>query len=515
MSPFTRLKASSLQRTGGVQFSSLCPLQQRRFKGNSLGRFRFFIVIPDARIEAEQVEKGGRTLRSRVLRAGSWALFGHFLTLALRFIGNLILTRIFAPEIFGILAVVSSVLTVISLLADMGLRQAVIQSANGKNSAFLNTAWTLQILRGFLIWSFGAIFAVVIYVAGNRDLLPAGSVYTSPGLPAYIVVASFSAVLWGFQSMKAVTADRNLDLKRVIAIELLVQIVSLLLVVWLGWATRSIWSYIAGGLFSAAIAAALSHIWLSGPMDRFAWNKTALQELARFGKWTFVSSAIAAFAMNGDSLLLGGWVGAAVLGYYSIASNLASLTEGVAGRIYGSVSLPALSEIARLQPHRFPELHFRLRWVTDAVLLSIAGFLFATGAEIIKLLYDPRYSSAGWILQWLSFSLLFTRYGVVHSAYLALGRPEYNTAINITKVISLFTIVPLLFYTFGLPGAVIGIAFHMCPTVLWIFYFNGRHGLNNFRFEIFILGMWPLGWLTGSAFIVLVETIKLSLFGSH
>ena len=184
---------------------------------------------------------------------------------------------------------------------------------------------------------------------------------------------------------------------------------------------------------------------------------------------------------------------------YSISYNLANIAEGLAGRLFGSVAFPALSEAARQDRRRVPEIYFRMRWITDLSLLFASGFLFATGSVIINVLYDPRYASAGWMLEYLSLGLFFTRYGLSQNAYLALGRPDYVTILSVTKLVSLFVLVPLLFYIFDLRGAVIGIALHMLPVALWTFYFGRKHHLNNLSLELAVLFVWLLGWLIGSA----------------
>jgi O-antigen/teichoic acid export membrane protein len=437
------------------------------------------------------------SLKSRVMRAGGWTVAGHFFSLALRFLGSLVLTRIFAPEVFGILAVITSVQVIINLLADIGLRQALIQSPNGENPYFLHTAWTLQIIRGVVVCFMGICLAAGLHFAKDWGWLSANSAYAFPSLGNLLTVASLSAVILGFQSMKAVTASRGLDQKRLTIIELIVQGLSLLVIALIGWATGSIWSYVASGLIASTVTVLLSHCWLHGEPDKFGWDKKALTEFSHFGKWTFISSAIGAFAVNGDNLLLGGWANATMLGYYALANNLASITEGVAGRIHGTVLLPALSEIARNQPYRVSELLLRMRWVVDSVILGSAGFLLSAGPGIVQLLYDPRYASAGWMLQLLSFRLVFARYAIFQSAYLAMGLPQYITAINLIRVISIFTLVPIGFYFYGFEGAIIALSLHMLPSCVWIFYINRQLRLNNLRFEILVLCVWAIGFLIG------------------
>ena len=136
-----------------------------------------------------------------------------------------------------------------------------------------------------------------------------------------------------------------------------------------------------------------------------------------------------------------------------------------------------------------------------AGFVGMAGFLFSTGEWIVSLLYDARYAPAGGMLELLSFSLLLVRYGLPQVAYLALGRPSHLASINGVRLLSLFVMVPTLFYLLGIQGAILGIAFHQMPILLWIFWFNHRYRLNNLRLELVVLFVWPLGWLMGSALL--------------
>src|SRR4051794_28821951 len=99
--------------------------------------------------------KGARptsSLRSRIVRAGSWVVVGHALSMVIRLASSIILSRIFAPEVFGVLSVVTTFFVVLSLFTDLGLRQVIISSPNGGDPSFLRTAWTVQIVRGFVVW---------------------------------------------------------------------------------------------------------------------------------------------------------------------------------------------------------------------------------------------------------------------------------------------------------------------------------------------------------------------------
>jgi O-antigen/teichoic acid export membrane protein len=449
-----------------------------------------------------------RSLKKRVLSASAWTMAGYGTALVLRLLGNLVIARLLSPEVFGIMAVATSIQLVIALTGDIGLRQAVIRSPNIGEPRFLNTAWSVQILRGLSIWTFCVLAAVCLYALDWAGTIATGSVYGNQSLPSIVAVTSFSIVIDSFQSMKVMTLGRNLSLARLTIIELIQMAAGLVVAIGLAWSTRSVWCFVASSLVGSIINTSIGHLWLPGAPDRIAWDRHALKELMQFGKWASVSSFVGIIASQGSRLLLGAWLTPTNLGLFSIASNLSSVIDGVGGRLFGAVSLPALSEIVHEQPHRLREVFYRMRWGADAAYVGSAGFLYASGDAIVGLLYDPRYGGAGHMLQLLSFYLLFARYGIVQDVYIALGKASYLSAINTTKLISLFLTVPLLYYLLGQTGAIIGAAFCLAPVVPLTFWLNRRHNLNDFKFEFFVMALWPVGWLAGTAFTQLMSLLR-------
>jgi O-antigen/teichoic acid export membrane protein len=437
------------------------------------------------------------TLKLRAYRAAGVTIVGHFASLALRLAGTIVLSRLFSPDLFGIMAVINAVQVMIALLTDFGIRQSLVRSANSENPKFQDTAWTLQVLRGLLVFAGGLAVSGALYVIHLLDLTPIDSAYGGPQLPLLIVVSSLSIVICGFQSINYDLANRTLNLTRITTIDLVSQAASLCLVVAVAWITRSIWSYVVGGLFTSSLIVLLSHVCLEGRTARFGWHRDAAAELRHFGKWVFLSSAISAFVISGDRLLLAALITPTALGNFNIATNIVAVADAVIGRLFGNTMLPVLSEVWREQPHRLAEVYWRMKKIIDVGAVGFAGFLFAVGPCITSLLYDPRYSTAGSMIQLLSFSLILSRYGMATSLYLALGFSRYQTILSIVRLLSLFSIVPVLYWVFGTSGAILGIAIYLLPQTACIFAFNQRFRLNRARTELALLTCWPMGWTIG------------------
>lgn len=446
------------------------------------------------------------SLKQRVLRAGGWTLAGYGVTLAIRLGSTLIMTRLLAPEMFGVMAIASMVLTILSMMSDLGLRSNIVQSPRGEDPAFLDTAWVVQIIRGVVLWAVASLVGLGLYLGNLGGAFPPSSVYASPVLPLVIVVGTFSAVISGLAPTGIALAQRYFDQKRLVQMELVSQLVGFVFMVAAGMATQSIWALVAGGLVSATTSTILSHWWLKMHRNRFRWDRSALRELMGFGKWTAVSSVFTVLSLNGDRLLLGGLVEADVLGMYAIATLILGTIEGALGRFFGAVSLPALSEIARTDPARLREIYYRLRVPGDLILLFSTGALYVVGQHVIDLLYDPRYAAAGGMLQVLAFSYFSARYNVAYHVYLAVAKPRYLAAINLVRCVSLFAVVPVAYAFGGAQAAVWGIALHGLAMIPFLIGFNVRLGLNDTRRELMVLVALPAGFACGYALKFLAGT---------
>jgi len=362
---------------------------------------------------------------------------------------------------------------------------------------FLDTAWTVQIVRGFVVWGLVVLVALGLVVARGRGLLAEGTVYAAPILPWVLVASALGVVIAGFQSTRVALAERGLNQRKLIQIELVSQITALACMVALGAATHSIWALVAGQLVSGLVGVALGHRVLPGHPARLAWDRSSLAEIVGFGKWVFVSSFVGVFALNADRLVLGGVLTPALLGQLAIAVALVGAVQGVFGRIYTTIAMPVLSETARLQRSRLKEVFYRIRVPTDLALLFCAGLLAGAGSLVVRLLYDQRYLDAGWMLQILAVSLVWVRYGASQELYLALGQPRYVAFLNFARFASVFPALFLGLALGGAKGAIWGFALYPVVIAAMTYRFNARLGLNDFRRDLGVLVALPLGYAVG------------------
>jgi len=451
---------------------------------------------------------GTVSLSRRLSGAAAWVIFGAGAAHVIRLGGNLIVTRLLAPEMFGLVAVAGLVPMILSMLSDIGFRENVCRSPRGDDQDFLNTLWAVQIMRGFSLWIGCLLIACLLYFIGWQSWLSPNSTYGDPRLPWVVAVSSMSIVISSLHSTKVFSENRHFRIKQLLKIELLTQVTGLIVMIAIAWATGSIWSILISGLVSPIVYVALSHLWLPGENNRLAWAKDHVTEIMTFGKWLVWSSAFTVLASNGDRILLGAFVSAQTLGFYTIAANLAGAVDLLVGQIFSRVVMPGFSEVARTDPDRLARAYFKIRARFDPLMLGLSGFLFSAGHIAINIMYDSRYKSAGSILEILALGLIISRYALAQSVYLATNRPKYLVWLNIVRFLSIYILVPIGFYAFGLSGALYAIAFREVVTVPMILYFNSKYNINNWLLEFKILMAWPLGYAFGLGALSIYSIIR-------
>lgn len=386
-------------------------------------------------------------LRKLAVTGAFWTFAGYGATQALRLGGNLILTRLLFPEAFGLMAIVQVWMVGLQLFSDVGIVPAIIQSKRGDDPDFLNTAWSIQVVRGTTLWICSCFLA-----------WPAAMLYHEPMLQYLLPVTGLNALISGFNATKLATVNRNLSLKRLIAIETISYAIGLLVMILWALYTSTVWSLVGGGILATFIKMIASHQALPGPSNRWHFDRCSFHDLRRFGSWIFLSSIVTFLVGQGDRLLIGYLLDVRFLAFYSLAVGMSSLFHEAFRSIGGRVLFPAYSKVVRENPDNFYRVVRKSRFLQIAVSGVISILFIIFGKNIMSVLYDTRYADSGWMLQLLAVGQL---YHVLESSnvgvLMALGNIKSMTLLLTIQSIVQFITVPVAYYFFGNNGIVYGV----------------------------------------------------------
>ena len=323
-----------------------------------------------------------RVLRGSALTAGSYAI-----TQALRLASNLILARLLFPEAFGLMALVSVFLVGLAMFSDVGIGPAISQSARGDEPDFLDTAWTVQVLRGVLLWLATCLLA-----------WPASRLYGAPELLHLLPVAGLTLLIGSFNTTRIDTANRHLLLGRLTALDLVAQVIGIVAMVGLAFAMRSVWALVIGALIGTVAKLVLTHFGLPGHRNRFRWEPVAGRELVHFGKWIFLSTACGFLLSQGDKAILGAYLQLSELGVYNIGYFLASFPVLLGGAVTGRILIPIYRDHPpAASATNAAKLH-RLRYGLTGMMLLMLAVMGLIGLPLVAVMYDDRYWHAGVIV---------------------------------------------------------------------------------------------------------------------
>ncbi|HEY9698243.1 MAG TPA: oligosaccharide flippase family protein [Trichocoleus sp.] len=414
------------------------------------------------------------SIKKLAIRGAVWTVAGYGAGQILRFGSNLLLTRLLFPDLFGLMSLVYVFISGLLLFSDLGIGTSVIQNKRGDDPDFLNTAWTMQVIRGAILWLLCLLIAV-----------PVAHLYNEPQLAWLLPVVGLNSVAMGLNSTAIFTLNRNLSVKQLAIFELGGQLISV--IVMLTWAviSPSIWALVAGGLVAPLFQLVWSHQMNKGKPNRFTWDKSAVSEIVSFGKWIFLSTALTFLSTQSDRLILGKLFSFEMLGVYGVAFTLADIPRQLMMAVSHKVIFPTYAKMLELPRSEFRTKILRNRRMILLVLAVVVAALTSCGDLVVTTLYDGRYRAAAWMLPLLAMGtwpVMLTQ--TIDPILFAIGQPRYIAFGCFLSFLFYIVGIPVTFSLYGSVGAVISVALSNIPPWLIVTYALGREKISVIRQDI-------------------------------
>ena len=296
----------------------------------------------DSQPPADRAASEGEALPSgvaraeRVASASAWTVSSMGAMSVLRLVSQMVLSYLVVPEYFGVIALMRTFLVLLEMLSDVGIRASVVYHRAGEDSAFLNTAWTLQILRGVVMWVMSCALA-----------WPVARFYDAPILMWLLPVAGLEAINNGLLSVRIFTHERRLRLRVPVLLDWVGLLVSIATTLIWAWIHPSVWALAAGPLVGGVAKTSLSHYVLGGERLRLAWQRDHVRSLVDFGKWVIGGTMVSFVAQQFHILYLGKFLLPAILGVYQVAWNFCVQASKPMTMLSNRVMIPHYADFAR------------------------------------------------------------------------------------------------------------------------------------------------------------------------
>jgi lipopolysaccharide exporter len=350
-----------------------------------------------------------KNVRSRLLKGAVWLSGARLASNILATVGTLVLARLLLPSDFGLVALGTTTLSILTSVTNVSLSEALVQHRDPSLHHF-HTVWTINLLRGFLI---GSVFALIA--------VPVARYYSDYRLENVMFALSGSAILNGLENPRAIMLTKQLIFWQQFMLQVSQKLVTLITSVLIALIYHSYWALIGGILLGQFVGVLVSYTVLP---FRPAFSIVYVRELFSFSIWLTLSQAINTINWNFDQLLVGKFIGKTTLGYYAVGNNLAAMPSREATAPLTGTLFPAFSNLAH-DPVRLAAAYQRAQSLVTAVALPAGVGMALIADPLVRLAMGERWLPAVFVIRILAAVFAFQTFGsLAQPLAMAAGRTQ-------------------------------------------------------------------------------------------
>lgn len=351
-------------------------------------------------------------LRETASKAVFWASFGWIITQVLNFAVSIVTARLLAPELFGLITLILTIVSAAAIFADAGTRAALVHFDDPIEDS-VSTAMVVLPVVGAI-----ASLGVAAFSWQIADF------YGEPRLQPLAVALSGILFIQTLSIVPDALLQRRFDLKlrRGLVDPLSVLLYGIVVIV-LAVAGANEWALVAGQYASVGTVTVGCFI-LARPRFRAGRATVATwRRIAKYGRHLLVTNIIEVAQSQAAPVALGRNVSATSVGLYGAGNRLSTLPVTGITHVAGQVIFPALSRLQG-EPERMRARFLESLRLISLLTIPMCVFLMGMGEPLVVVLFGERWRGAGTVLQILAvWGLCHSMTGVAREAFKAAGVP--------------------------------------------------------------------------------------------
>jgi O-antigen/teichoic acid export membrane protein len=382
----------------------------------------------------------GSGLRARAARGGAWLGVGSAAEQATRFGRSMILARLLLPQAFGLMAIVGSIASVLHTITDIGVKEGLIQHAQGEEDDFASAAWWLAFARSVSLY--GVFFCLAPLVA---------KIYNNPELALLMRVATFGVIFDGIYSSRAYVALKQMNFARWMMINNGGGICGVVVTIVLSFVLRDVWALVIGSVSESAFRCLFSYIFFPY-LPALRWDRQAIRELLGFSKGLFGLSFLNLAFARTDIFVLGKMFSASELGIYTMGIYLVQTPAAYVMNTLGQTFLPTFSQV-QSEPERINRILIKTTSLMALLGFPMFVFVWFSGRSLLTVILGNRYGAAAIPLILSALVCLVNLMNAqITTVFYSKGLPQLHRNCVLLMSITVIALIYPLARWFGLGG---------------------------------------------------------------
>lgn len=404
-------------------------------------------------------------LRKKVVSALRWSAAARVLGQIVSWAITIIVIRLLDPQDYGLMAMAMVLVSGLILLNTWGLDAVLVQA---------------QVLgEGMRRQIFGAIIVLNLLIfTALQALAPSiAALYGEPALEPVLRLLSVQFLLLIFETLPQSALERDIEFAHRSVVDFVTLVVGSLTTLALAWLGYGVWALAWG----AVVANASRVLGLNLIVRNLIWPRFSLagmQQHFAFGGFVSTDRGLWFLFSESDKFIGGKLLGSQALGYYAVASQLASMPIHKITGLLNAVAFPAFSQAhAHTSNQQVKDYLLKASRLLGIAAIPVFFGMSCTAPLLVDVLLGEKWRPAAPLLQVLALVMPFRLLSNVFPPLLwGTGQPKVS-ATNFALAATFMVFAFLL----GSQWGVLGLAYAwmlMYPVVFLMTAFRSCRAID-------------------------------------
>ena len=380
------------------------------------------------------------SLKRRTVSSGAVTALAQGIQFFLNLGSIMVLARLLAPQDFGLVAMVSTILGFLRIFNDAGLSTATVQRNEITHAQVSNLFWTNVALAATISFALAALAPVIAWF------------FQEPRLVAITLLLSLTFLPLGSTVQHLALLKRQMRFTSIAIIQVGASLTGVSIGIGMAWSGYGYWALVGMNL-GTAIASFIFTWSISKWIPQWPARGTGTRPLLKFGADLTLSSFVWSLAKGSDAILIGRFCGTVPLGLYSRAQAL--LLRPVEQFLVPmeAVFIPTLSRLQN-EPERYRRIVFQVFEVVVVAAFFFSSLLFTLAHPLTVVVLGEKWQAAAPVFAGFTLVALYAPVANV-AGWLLTSQGRSRDFLTISVIASLGTVVA---FAIGIPWGPTGVA---------------------------------------------------------
>ena len=353
------------------------------------------------------------SLGIRTLSGFGWSSLAVVIKALLTLLVLAVLSRLLTPNDFGLIGIVWILMELVTRFGQTGIGHALVQHQD-LTACHIEIASTLSV-------GLGVAAAAVIWLLAPHF----AQFFDESTITTLLKVLCIALVIGGVGVVPEHLLRRNLRFKQLMVADLLSYAVGYgLTATVLAWQGLGVWALVWAELARVLIRTGIMSIYSPPSLHLRLTVRDAADLVLRGAGYSFLQ-VFDFIVRMGASFVVGRWLGATSLGYYTRADRLASLPFQYLGGNLFEVAFPAMAQ-RQQRADRLGAAYLHGIEILLLVVLPVSVLMFGTAPKIVAVVLGEQWDETVPVLQILAISIPFQTGGILNIAVIRASGAVYR-----------------------------------------------------------------------------------------